>query len=179
MSKIGYFLTRMICRLRGGDKEIISNYFRKKGCIIGTKCNIGSDIATSEAWLIEIGNNVTISSEVLFVTHDASIGKVVGKKVATDLCGKIVIGNNCFIGARSTVLYGVELADNIIIAAGSVVTKSCLQKNVILGGNPAQIIGNWSEFAKKNQNHYFALDDMNAKEKKKIIFNESWKLINR
>ena len=71
--------------------------------------------------MLNIGNECTISTNVTFVTHDHSIFHV--RKKYGDLWGKIKIGNNCFVGANSTILYGVELANNIIVGAGSVVTK--------------------------------------------------------
>ena len=86
--------------------------------------------------MIEIKNNVCVSIDVKFVTHDFSVKKVLPDKA--NLFGKIEIGNNCFISERSTLLYGVELADNIIVAAGSVVTKSFTESNIIIGGNPAK-----------------------------------------
>tara|TARA_E500000178_G_C16910763_1_gene702512 strand:- start:132 stop:668 length:537 start_codon:yes stop_codon:yes gene_type:complete len=52
---------------------------------------------------------------------------------------KIIIGKNCWIGAKATFLKGVELGDNCIVAAGSVVTKS-FPKNNIIGGIPARIL---------------------------------------
>ena len=55
-----------------------------------------------------------------------------------DTFGAISIGNNCFIGANSVILLGVTLADNIVVAAGSVVTKSFFENNIIIGGNPAK-----------------------------------------
>ena len=63
--------------------------------------------------------------------------------------GKITIGNNSFIGARSVIMYGVELADNTIVAAGSVVTKSFLEGNIVIGGNPARVIGTWEKLRSK------------------------------
>lgn len=66
--------------------------------------------------------------------------------------GKIRIGNNCFIGERAILLYGVSLSDNIIVAAGSVVTKTISEERVIVGGNPARIIGTWDKFYEKNKN---------------------------
>jgi acetyltransferase-like isoleucine patch superfamily enzyme len=50
------------------------------------------------------------------------------------------IGKNCWLGANSVILPGVELGDNVIVGAGAVVTKS-FPENVILGGVPAKIIG--------------------------------------
>lgn len=114
---------------------------------IGKNPRIFSDIMTTEPYLIEIGDNVTISSDVQLITHDNSIIKC--NINATDLFGKITIGSNCFIGARSLILYGVTLADSTIVAAGSVVTKSVHESGKIIAGNPAKVIGNISDFADK------------------------------
>ena len=130
-----------------GNREWIPIYLRKRGAIIGKNNLICCDIATTESKLIEIKNNVVISSEVEFVTHDHSIMKVIPDK--SNLFGKIIIGNNCFVGTRCTIMYGVELADNIIVAAGSVVTKSFKESNIIIGGNPAKKISDWDTFRKK------------------------------
>lgn len=97
--------------------------------------------------MIEIGDHVTISSNVSFVTHDNSAKYLFNDR--GDLFGKIIIRNNCFIGQNATLMYGVELADNIIVAAGSVVTKSFHESNIIIGGNPAKVIGTWDDFRKK------------------------------
>ena len=90
---------------------------------------------------------MVVSTKVDFILHDFSISKVIPG--TSNLFGKIVLGNNCFIGARSVVMYGVELADNIIVAAGSVVTKSFAETNIIIGGNPARKIGSWDAAREK------------------------------
>lgn len=87
--------------------------------------------------MVTIGNNVTISAPVQLLTHDNSIIKM-SKGEVTDTFGAISIGDNCFIGASTLILPGVTLADNVIVAAGSVVTKSFLESNIIIGGNPAK-----------------------------------------
>lgn len=53
----------------------------------------------------------------------------------------IVIGENCWIGSKVTILDGVTIGNNTVIAAGSVVTKS-FGDNVVLGGVPAKVIKN-------------------------------------
>ncbi|MGL4673104.1 DapH/DapD/GlmU-related protein, partial [Cetobacterium sp.] len=58
-------------------------------------------------------------------------GKEYGKPVK--------IGNNVWIGGRSVICPGVTLGDNVVVAAGSVVTKS-FPNNCIIGGNPAKTI---------------------------------------
>lgn len=52
----------------------------------------------------------------------------------------IKIGDNCWIGSGSIILPGVELANHIVIAAGSVVNKSFTEDNLLIGGIPAKII---------------------------------------
>lgn len=108
---------------------------------------ICSNPITKEAFLVEIGDNVTISINVTFVTHDNCVKLLLPNY--SDCFGKIKIGNNCFIGENAMLLYGVTLADNIIVAAGAVVTKSFFESNIIIGGNPARIIGNWDDLRNK------------------------------
>ena len=149
MHDIGYYWTKLKCRIFGGkQEESLNKFFRKYGVKIGEKCLIYSNILTSDSYLIEIKDNVCVSIDVKFVTHDFSVKKVLPDKA--NLFGKIVIGNNCFVGERATILYGVELADNIIVAAGSVVTKSFEESNIIIGGNPAKKISTWDKFREKS-----------------------------
>lgn len=51
----------------------------------------------------------------------------------------IKVGNNCWIGAKVTILDGVTIGDNCVIAAGAVVTKS-MPANTVIGGIPAKAI---------------------------------------
>ena len=53
------------------------------------------------------------------------------------------------IGASSIILPEVKLGNHIVIGAGSVVTKSFVEDNVLLAGNPAKKI--------KNLDNYFAI----------------------
>ena len=61
----------------------------------------------------------------------------------------IIIGNNCFIGARVTLLPGTQVGDNVIIGAGAVV-KGTIPANSIVVGNPANIIGHTEEYGRKH-----------------------------
>ena len=123
---------------------------RKQGVVIGEGCRIFTAISSREPSLIKIGDRVTISSEVGFCTHDNAIIKAIPGK--TDVVGKIVIGNDCFVGMRSLRMDGVTLGDHCIVAAGSVVTKS-FPPNSVIGGNPAKTICTINEYAEKYKDY--------------------------
>lgn len=143
---------------------------------IGPGTKTASQLKTAEPYLITIGDNVTLSHGVDFITHDNSVCKIYG--VAHDLYGRITIGNNCFIGAHAIIMYGVTLADNVIVGAGSVVTKSVTESNVIIAGNPAQVIGTWDKFSEKIKNNVIHAGQLPIVEKRKLVEN-SEKLIRR
>ncbi len=52
----------------------------------------------------------------------------------------IAIGNHVWLGCHVTVLKNVELADDIVVGAGSVVTKSFIRSGVIIAGVPAKTV---------------------------------------
>ena len=62
-----------------------------------------------------------------------------GGKYTTQSKGEVEIGNNVWIGDKATILAGVVIGDNVIVAANSVVTKS-VPSNTIVAGSPAKII---------------------------------------
>jgi maltose O-acetyltransferase len=98
-------------------------------------------------YLIDIGSHCVISKETLLVTHDFSKNfPTEGLKTMTK--GSITIKDNTFIGMRCIILPGVEIGKDVIVGAGSVVTKS-IPDNVVVAGNPAQIICSLEEYMKK------------------------------
>lgn len=52
----------------------------------------------------------------------------------------VIVGKECWIGMNAIILPGVILGDRTIVAAGSVVTKSFPQGNILIGGNPAKVL---------------------------------------
>lgn len=62
--------------------------------------------------------------------------------------GGITIGNNVMIGARSIIMYNVNIGHDVVIAAGSIVTKDVPDYSVV-AGNPARIVGNTKDLLKK------------------------------
>lgn len=177
MNKIKYTVSLIVSKLTRKGNDYIVNKLRESGINIGKGTHVFSNIVTSEPYLISIGNDCTVSTDVSFVTHDASVGVFLGRDNKSDLCGKITIGNNCFIGNNSILLYGITIPDRTLVAAGSVVTKSIEEPGCIIGGNPAKIIGKVDEYLEKNEPYFLSLHGKTFKEKKDII--ESNRLICR
>jgi acetyltransferase-like isoleucine patch superfamily enzyme len=99
----------------------------------------------SEPWMIRIGNDCHITAGVQFVTHDG--GTLVLRKEVVDLewSAPIVIGNDVYIGIRSTILPGVTIGNRCVIGAGAVVTRS-IPDNCVAVGVPARIIKSTDEY---------------------------------
>lgn len=110
-------------------------------------------IIPDEPKLISFGDNVVVASDVTFVTHDV-IDKVLNKMNYDTIfnynCAPIKVGNNVFIGCNTTILPNIKIGNNVIIAAGSLVNKD-IEDNVIVGGNPAKVIGNFDEYVKERK----------------------------
>lgn len=140
IKKIKDKLKRLI---RGG---VTPEDLRKKGAIIGENVQIWTDkIDKGHAYLLTIGNNVTIS-DARILLHDASTKIPLGYSKI----GRVQIGDNVFIGADAVVLPGISIGNNVIIGAGTIVNRS-IPSNSVVVGNPAHIIGNYADFVLKNK----------------------------
>ena len=83
---------------------------------------------------IHIKENTLIASGVTILSHDHC------KRINNQpLLADIYIGKNCFIAIGATILPGLNIGDEVIVGAGSVVTKD-VPSRVIVAGNPARII---------------------------------------
>jgi len=118
----------------------------KRGAKIGENVSIWSNkIDKNHAFLLEIGDNVTIS-DARILMHDGSTSLPLGYS----RIGKVKIGSNVFIGADAIILPGVTIGDNVIIGAGTIVNKD-IPSNSVAAGNPARIIGTYQKFVEKNK----------------------------
>ena len=116
-------------------------YAKYKGVQVGKDCRILTSSFGSEPWMITIGNKVTITSGVRLLTHDGASWLFHDEKGRRHLYRPITIGNSVFIGSNAIIMPGVIIEDEVIIAAGSVVTKS-VPRGKLVGGNPAKFIKN-------------------------------------
>jgi acetyltransferase-like isoleucine patch superfamily enzyme len=85
---------------------------------------------------VKIGNDVAISHGVSIISfdHDIYLGYK-NFKDAPAVIGQIIIKNNVWIGAGVKILKGVIIQKNCVLAAGSLINKSC-KENSIMGGIP-------------------------------------------
>lgn len=85
---------------------------------------------------VTIGDNCQIGHNVVFATLNH--GQRPEERKST-LPAPIVLGRGVWVGSNCTILPGVTIGDNAIVAAGAVVTKN-VAPNTIVGGVPAKFI---------------------------------------
>ena len=151
-------------------KEIFwtpEKHAKNLGVKIGNNCNIQRVSFGSEPYLIEIGNHVQITKGTKIFTHG---GAWVYREKHPDLdfFGKVIIRNNVYIGNDSMIMPGVTIGNDVIVGAGSVVTKS-IPDGKIAAGNLARILGETKDFINKITSYDVNSKNMNYNKKKKYL----------
>lgn len=115
----------------GFNIKIGDNFYANHNCIILDGCSVS------------IGNNVCLGPNVGIYTASHPISAKV-RRLGYEYSKPIVIGNDVWIGGHSVILPGVNIGNNVVIGAGSVVTKD-LPDNVVAVGNPCSVIRSITE----------------------------------
>lgn len=98
-----------------------------------------SQVASTEGELIEMGDDVMfINAE--FRNGDSHAIVQQGTNVRINWPKSVHIGNHCWFGAHTRVLKGTILADNCVVATGSICCGRLDKPNCIYGGNPAKLL---------------------------------------
>jgi acetyltransferase-like isoleucine patch superfamily enzyme len=100
--------------------------------IVGDNCHIGKDCFFDLRDKIKIENNVVISMQCTLLTH-IDMNQSSNKKQFPVTNLPIIIKSNSYIGARSILLMGVVLGKNSFVGASSLVNKSILDFNIVVG----------------------------------------------
>lgn len=109
--------------------------------IIGDNCSLCGEIllAACEGTDIQIGEDVLCSSHIELRTSDShSIFDDCKQRI--NIAKSISIGQHVWIGTGVRINKGVTIGDNSVIGNAAVVTKSFMNSNVIIAGNPAKIV---------------------------------------
>ncbi len=158
-------------KIRSSNSEDKAALYRKYfGIKIGKNVRFtGSPSWGSEPYLIKIGDDVTITQDVTFHTHDGGVGLFRKEYPGINIFGRIDVGNNVFIGSKVIILPGVTIGNNVVIATGSVVSKD-IPSNSVVAGIPAKVIKSIEDYKEKAlANAIYVFETDFEKRKKEIL----------
>jgi len=124
-----------------GEKVWIAKTFN---CDCGKNIHIGNNftgnfnITMLDIREIRIGDNVMIGPGTLITTVGHPLSPK-GRRQHMAFAKPVVIGNDVWIGGNVTILPGITIGNNVVVAAGAVVTKD-VPDNCVVGGVPAKKI---------------------------------------
>lgn len=139
---------------REGKEKAIRELFGKVGknpnVLTGFHCDNGTNIEVGDEFLanygvtildiakVKMGNNVWIGPDSLICTINHPLDPA-GRRKHLGIAKPITMGNDVWLGGNVTVLPGVTIGNNVVVAAGAVVTKD-IPDNTLVAGVPAKKI---------------------------------------
>lgn len=141
------FFGKMVRIYPGARIEIVD----KNGkIVIGDNVSIGQNFhITSYRVSVTIGNNTTISGNVMINNNDHNYEKINEGVMSQGLTyAQTEIGDDCFIGFGSVILPGTVLGNHCIVGANSVV-RGKFPANTVIVGAPARIVKKYDSAHKK------------------------------
>lgn len=137
---------------RAGKEAAIRNLFGSVGknpnVLPGFRCDNGLNIHVGNEFLanynvtildirpVTMGDNVWIGPGTLITTVNHPLSPK-GRREHLGIAKPVIIGNDVWIGGNCTILPGVTIGNNVVVAAGAVVTKD-VPDNCVVGGVPAR-----------------------------------------
>jgi acetyltransferase-like isoleucine patch superfamily enzyme len=143
--KIRRFIVNCMVGGVSKDLNIFANVFIEgfEGLTVGNAVSFNRDCNISASGGLEIGDFVSIGHRCSIITNEHFYrDPATPMQVQGVWPGKITLNDNVLIGANSMILSGVSIASGCFVAGGSLVTRSFMEPNKIIGGVPAKIIGN-------------------------------------
>lgn len=136
-------VVRLVIRSDGPDLWALS----RGGLVAGDNLSVetGCILDPSFPWLISIGDDCTLSTNVVVYAHDAALKRLSGySRVAP-----VRIGNGVYIGSNCVVLPGTTIGDGAIVGAGSVVTRD-VPAGTVVAGSPARTLGSVDDLLQRH-----------------------------
>lgn len=137
----------------GTHIEVGKNFFANYNCTI-------LDVAK-----VVIGDNCQMAPNVAIYTAGHPVHPAI-RNTAYEYGIEVTIGDNVWIGGNTVICPGVHIGNNVVIGAGSVVTKD-IPDWVIAAGNPCRVIRNITE---EDQKYYF---------RDRVFDEEAWEDVQR
>ena len=137
-------IRNLICKITGFEVDATTVVFPPFQINYGRNTKIGNGVFINfDCTFLDLGG-ITIDDNVMLAPKVSLLSE--GHPVAVNdrqtlTTGSIHIKRNAWIGANATILQGVTIGENAVVAAGAVVSKD-VPDNTIVGGIPAQIIKN-------------------------------------
>lgn len=148
-------------------KALIKKMFKQTGedlfveqpfhCDYGVNITVGENfLANNNCTLLDvapitIGDDVLIAPNVGVYTAGHALDPYLRRELKAEFGASVVIGDNCWVGANSTILPGVTIGNDVVIGAGSVVTQD-IPEGVLAYGNPCRVI---RKFNQRDREYYF------------------------
>lgn len=166
---------KMMRMMKGSIRSAIDDGMRVDE---GVTCMGGVNFG-SEPYLIHLHRYCRLSYNVSFITHDGGTWAFRNSDPRyRDVVkfGTIEIGEYSFIGAKATLLPGISIGKNCVVAAGAVVTKS-VPDGMVVAGVPAKIICTTEQYAEKCRQQMPSDFDYAAyqADKKNYLIKTMWK----
>lgn len=150
---------------REGKEAAIRDLFGSVGknpnVLPGFRCDNGLNIHVGDEFLanynvtildispVHMGDNVWIAPGTLITTINHPISPA-GRRKHLGISEPITIGDDVWIGGNCTILPGVTIGNNVVVAAGAVVTED-IPDNCIVGGVPAKKIRDIEDDVERRQ----------------------------
>ena len=148
-------MTRLLTKLRAMTlaRRDPARFARSIGVQVGSSSrliDISAKTFGSEPYLVKLGDHVTVTSGVRFITHDGGVWVFRREEPDLEVLAPITVGSNVFIGVNAILLPGAQVGSDVVIAAGSVVTGT-IPSGVVAGGVPAKQIKSIEEYSPQRQ----------------------------
>ena len=126
---------------------------------------LGDFVAVNNGFLVisvkrvEIGDGCLIGKGVQILDFDAHGVAPEERRTSIGRIAPVILGKNVWVGNGAILLKGTHIGDNSIVAAGAVVPGGDYPPDVVIGGNPARIVGELRGAEKKSEDEKNAFEN--------------------